>query len=166
MNLQLLKEEKLQKEIMKIKANGFSMIEVLIAVLVVGMVMTAVAAMMVSSTKISAESKYLGFANNKVQEALEVFRRERFLLGWGEFYGAVGNGVYCYNDLPADSNDFQGLNVGGCGGDSFEGAGLSFVREATVSKVDASTVEVTINVEWLDGNRVRDVEATQVFKKY
>lgn len=147
-----------------LQPTGFSMIEVMIAVMVVGMVMTAVAALMTSSTKLTAESRYAGFARSKVQEALEVFRRERFLLGWNDFYNSLANGVYCYNQIPMDSDAFKARAVGGCS-DTFEGAGQAFKREVLVIKTGDS-VEVTSHIEWQDATKTREISAEQIFKEY
>lgn len=150
---------------MKNKQSGVGMIEILIATGVVGLVMTAVASGLVLSVKNSAISKYKILASTRAQEAMEVFRREKVLLGWSQFYETLSESTYCLNELASDSAQFKSMSATECDDDSFV-AGTSFVREALVDIVDSDEIRVEIVVEWMDGNVPRSSNLIQEFKQY
>lgn len=147
------------------KQSGSGMIEILIATGVVGLVMTAIASSLVLSIKNSAISKYKVLSTSRAQEAMEVFRREKVLLGWAQFYESLAANTYCVNLLASDSAQFQAMTTGACGDGSFI-VGTSFIREALVNITSADEIRVEITVEWLDGDIIRSSNLIQEFKKY
>lgn len=149
----------------KSKKTGSSMIEILIATGVVGLVMTAVASSLVLSVKNSSVSKYKVLASTRAQEAMEVFRREKVLLGWGQYYDVLSSGTYCLNSLASDSAQFKNMSVAACNEDQ-KIAGTSFVREALVDIISDEEIRVEIVVNWVDGNVPRSTNLIQLFKKY
>lgn len=144
---------------------GSSMIEILIATGVVGLVMTAVASSLVLSVKNSSVSKYKVLASTRAQEAMEVFRREKVLLGWGQYYDVLNSGTYCLNSLASDSGQFKVMSTSACNEDQ-KIAGTSFVREALVDIISDEEIRVEIVVSWVDGNVPRSTNLIQMFKKY
>lgn len=153
--------------------SGQSLVEVLVATAVVGIVMTAIAAGLLLSVKNTAISKYRAIANAKAQEGLEVFRRERSLLGWTSFVASLREGTICLNSLPSSGDTFSGYiatNANACTGGTEE-AGSTFTREADiqVTSVGGGTnnqVRVEVIVSWTDGDTVREVSLVQEFKEY
>lgn len=145
--------------------RGSGMIEILIATAVVGLVMTAVAAGLILSIKNSAVSKNKIFASTRAQEAMEVFRRERVLLGWSQFQDAANTDTYCLNDLPADSAAFIAMPGGTCTG-VLQTLNGDFIREAVVNVVSADQVNVEIIVSWQDIDIARSTSLIQEFKRY
>lgn len=141
------------------------MIEILIATGVVGLVMTAVASGLVLSVKNSSISKYKVLASTRAQEAMEVFRREKVLLGWSQFYDVLSTSTYCLNSLASDSAQFKVMPTGGCSEDA-KIAGTSFVREGLVNIINADQIRVEIVVSWVDGNVPRSTNLIQEFKRY
>ncbi len=139
---------------------GQTIVEVLIAVAVMALVLTAVAAVLSMSVKNSAETRFKAVATQKAQQAVEVYRRERKVLGWTNFIANVGNGTYCLNELPTNSDEFKALANGACG-EGIAEAGTEFTREALVSQPAANVVRVVVTVSWQDGNRTRSVVVTQ-----
>lgn len=152
---------------MKKKQTGSSLIEILIATGVVGLVMTAVAAGLVLSVKNSSISKYKVIATTRAQEAMEVFRRERTLLGWTQFKEVLSDnveGTYCINTLASGSAQFKSMATGECEeGDLI--AGTSFTREALVNASE-DEVRVEIVVKWVDSGTERFSNLVQEFKEY
>lgn len=67
------------------KKDGFSMIEVLMALVVVGLVLTAVAGMITNSTKARADARYRQVANEIAQDFIEKCRQEQALNKWSDF---------------------------------------------------------------------------------
>lgn len=148
---------------------GFTLIEVLIAIVVVGLVLTAITAGLTSSVKNAAESRYRARASTLGQEAMEVFAREKTLLGWGEFFAFFPNGttIYCLRTTPS-AGALKTITSGSCGPtQTIDEAGVSFTRQAEVFKAGplAPEVTVTLTVKWLDGNRLADVTLVRVFRK-
>jgi type II secretory pathway pseudopilin PulG len=141
------------------------MIEILIATAVVGMVMTAVASGLVLSVKNSAIGKFKVLATTRAQEGLEIFRREKVIQGWSQFYSDLSTGTYCINKVASDSAQFNAMQTGSCDENS-KIAGTSFIREALVDLQSPESIRVEIVVKWLDGNIPRSTNLVQEFKKY
>jgi Tfp pilus assembly protein PilV len=156
---------KIIKEINNIKQSGSSMIEILIATGVVGLVMTAVAAGLVLSVKNSSISKYKVLSATRAQEAMEVFRREKTLLGWTQFYETMTAATYCINTLASNSAQFKAMAAGSCDAESVI-AGTSFTREALVNVTGPQEIRIEIVVDWMDGDIPRSSNLIQEFKQY
>jgi len=148
--------------------TGSTIIEVLIATVVVGLVLTSVAALLTVSVKNTAQLRYRSQATTAAQSALEVFRRERGNLGWEAFYTAIQDGTYCLNNLPANSTAFVGMPRGTCN-TTFELLNTSFKRQALVAKTDnpdgTQQVRVDMTMSWFDGVRPQQVTLSQIFKR-
>lgn len=145
--------------------SGQTIIEVLIATLVVGMVLTAVAATLTVSVKNTAQSRYQEVARARAQSGLELFRRERNKLGWQTFQASLVSGTYCINTLPDSSMAFDALSPGACG-NGVAVIGTDFTRDATVTVVSNDEVKVDVLVKWIDGVLNKEVKLTQVFRRY
>ena len=147
--------------------SGQSILEVLIAIMVVGMVMVAIASVLTLSIKNTAESRYRNVATTEAQQAIEVFRREKVRLGWNAFKTAAIGGEYCWNSLPAGNDelaDFLGLNVGECQ-EGYTVGGTEFTRNVEILQT-ADEVVVIITVSWVDGDLDREVVQEQEFREY
>lgn len=144
---------------------GQTIIEVLIATVVVAMVLTAVAATLSVSVKNTSQARYQEVARTMAQSGLEVFRRERNILGWQAFHNALNSGSYCLNTLPADSSAFTTMPTGVCSSDTTV-IGNNFRRNAEVTVAGLDEIRVTVSVTWVDGTLNREVELTQVFRQY
>ncbi len=151
--------------------TGFSLIEMLVATMVVAMSLTAISAVLTYSIKLSDQSLYREVATAKAQEGMDFFKRERVILGWSDFYDIV-SGSYCLDQIPDPSQSetnhaFSGLATS-CTGYELEvsEAPIGFKREATVNKPDTTTVEISIAVSWpnKDGDDI-DVTISQVLKR-
>ncbi len=153
-----------RKKWFKSASPGQTIVEILMATAVVAVVLTAVAGALTFTVKNSAESKYKAVATQKAQEAVEIFRRERAVLGWETFTETLQNGEYCFNELPADSAAFQALTPATCSEGVAE-AGTEFTRQVLVTLQDNGTevtqVQVESEVTWYDGKVTRSVRATQ-----
>jgi Tfp pilus assembly protein PilV len=144
--------------------SGQSIIEVIIATLIVGMVLTAIAAGLTLSIKNTAQTQLRELSTNFAQEGLEVFRRERNMLGWTAFLEALGNETYCLNTFPKDSAAFTSMPTGECSSGTAI-AGTTFTRNATVSILSADSIQVQVTVEWQEADKTNSVEVYQVFQR-
>lgn len=153
------------KEYNKLSSSrGSTLIEVLVATTVVVFALTALMSSLTLSIKSTAENKYRSYATSLAQEAIEVHRRERALLGWQAFYSAIDDGVYCYNILPSTSEEFV-LKLPGTCTDRFSQVGTDFSRSITITKGPDSVTANSV-VDWFDGENLRTVTLEQVFREY
>lgn len=146
---------------------GQSIIEVLIATLVVGMVMVALASIMTMSVKNSSEGKFRNVATFQGQQVIEVFRRARVRDGWSTFTTEALGGTFCLEALPAatdDLSDWLDVRRGECT-EGYSLAGATFTREAVVQQTSGEVV-VIVTVGWLDGDQPRSVVLEQEFREY
>jgi type II secretory pathway pseudopilin PulG len=148
---------------------GSSLIEVVVATGVMALVLTALVAGMTVSLQTSAEAKYRSQAIKRGQEAMEVFRRERTLLGWDNFFNQFDTGsTYCLQELPAPKENFI---AGECSSEeSLVVSGIDLYRQAVVTVDDSDPtnpqVRVEITVTWNAGRGERGVDLTQVFRQW
>lgn len=161
------------KKLRRFKRHGFSvgssLVEIVVATGVMALVLTAIVAGLTLSLKTSAESEYRVQATKRAQEAMEVFRRERTLLGWDEFTSNFTNGAtYCLQELPAPREVFED---GECSSEqSLVVSGLDLYREAEVSfrnfGGDDPELVVTVTVVWNDGRNDKSVNLVQGFRRW
>lgn len=142
---------------------GQTLIEVILATAIVASVLTAIAASVSMSSKNTNENKKKSMATSFAQETLEVFHRERYSLGWETFKNALGDGTYCFNDLPANSASFVVASSGECGASEMI-PGTIFQREAVLTST-ADQLQVESIVSWLDDSKEQRVNLKQVFKQ-
>lgn len=157
----------------KVVQPGSTIIEVLIALVLVGTVLTAVAVTLSRSVSNSASARYREIATTMAQDMVEVFHYERAKRSWNGstdgFHSVVANNrTYCANDLADDSiADFQGSP---CTGNGVQVSGVGFRREmravqTTINSNEA--VELTVTISWDAGNTGRqEVEVKQVFQDW
>lgn len=154
---------------MKFSQKGSSLIEIIVATGVMALVLTSIVAGLTLSLKTNAEIEYRSQSIKRAQEAMEVFRRERTLLGWEGFADALrGNASYCFVDLPEPREAFPS---GTCGtDDTIVISGQEFTREATVTVDETDPTSPLIRVEmvvsWTTNENVKDVELVQVFRRW
>ncbi len=144
---------------------GQTIVEVLIAAGVVGVVLTGIAAGLSYSIKNSSDARYRAFATTYAQDAIEVFRREKTLLGWEAFYDAIATGVYCANDLPENTTEFLALQPGTCAA-GVATFGVEFTRTVDVVVVSPTEIQVTSVVNWTDATRTPEVRVVQQLRPY
>jgi type II secretory pathway pseudopilin PulG len=146
--------------------SGQTLIEVLIATGVVGLVITAAAAGLTFSVKNTAEAKYRALAAYQAQEVVEMLRRERILLGWDSFVAELQTGTpYCLNTLPTTTTQYEALIQGACSS-GIPVAGTEFKRELAVSAKNASSIKFTVNITWTDGAMTRTYPLVQEFQEW
>lgn len=142
----------------KKKRSGSTIIELLISLMIVGLVVTAIAATGTYSIKNSGEARFKQVATTLGQEVIEKSRAEKNRLGFINFNNAVGENIYCFDTIPNDFTSDLPLS-GVCGTDDVVNlAGTDFIREASFSSVDALTTEVEVNVLWNDSGNERSIQ--------
>lgn len=124
--------------------KGESLIEVLVAVVLIGLVLTAVASLMTSSLVRSSQAKYRELATVKGQEIIDFLRGERAKLGWADFVSQYPPGNYCYRGSSMDKT--------ACGTTTEVIAGTDFKRDFSLEHTSNGTqveeVIIAVEVSW------------------
>jgi len=148
---------------------GFSLVEILVSTVMVGLVLTAVATVMTLSIKNAAQARYRETATQLAQAGMEFFNRENALLSWSSFAGFFPENAntYCLEALPA-ATQLATINPGTCSAiETLQENGGVFTRQAIVSKsaTNATDLQVSVITSWEDGARTVTVDVTKVFRK-
>jgi prepilin-type N-terminal cleavage/methylation domain-containing protein len=149
------------------KQAGSTLIEILVAISVISLVLTAVGSMISMSIKLSDSNEQKQLALQKAQETLEFFRKERSINSWSSFSTPLEDeGTYCLSSLPENIASMS-ANLGVCGDeDLFEAAKYKFKREAMINFNDENSLKVEINLSWQDGSKAKDLSIEQGFENY
>ena len=152
---------------------GNTIIEVLVATAVVGVILTALAVSMSSSIQNSAEAQYREIATRYAQDAMETIRKDKTILSWNSFSDNSHNGTWC---TPTASS-FTGLTTltvttsesavaTRCSGYRPSGNSNTYYRIVTMSNVGGS-VKVVVKVYWNMGipNKESSTSVQQTFFK-
>jgi Tfp pilus assembly protein PilV len=158
--------------------RGNTIIEVMIAILIIGTVMTALAATMTYSVKNTSEAQYRDIATTLASEPIEVLRHLRSTSNWKAFYDAMPDGSRCIttgSDFK-NASELGNLSNGNfwkqsaCVDDidsfavSNGSSTISFFRNVTILRNDANKITVTSVVSWSRNDAVTsDVTLVQVF---
>ncbi|MCS7092483.1 MAG: type II secretion system GspH family protein [Patescibacteria group bacterium] len=133
------------------KDLGQSLFEVIVALALIGIVLTGIVALSVASIRNASFAKNNAQANRYAQEAIEWIRRQRDA-NWDQFlnnFAPLDNQTfnYCLSDFLEIS-----LTTGNC---TFI-SGTIFTRELRVQR-SGSTVDLTVTVSWTDSQGRRQV---------
>ncbi len=147
--------------------TGSTLIEILVAVTIIALVLTAVSAMIFMSIKLADSNEKQQLALQKAEEALEFFRKERAIWSWTAFSTPlVDLSTYCMSSLPESVASIS-AQLGECGDeDVLEAARYSFKRQATVTFESANRLNVEIEMLWTDGTKAKNLVLDQQFENY
>ncbi|MBA3047479.1 prepilin-type N-terminal cleavage/methylation domain-containing protein [Patescibacteria group bacterium] len=152
------------------KCAGFSLLEVMIAVLIITMGMIGVLSLVLQNIQVQYINKNDLIASQLAQEGLELVRNirdENWLDGNAYDSGIVGDGTYtidytfAINDLINSIDDVGAkLNINGAGF-YIHGAGSAtpFYRLITVDDSSAEHLKVECKVRWSERSRTHDYTA-------
>ncbi len=146
---------------MIINNRGNTIIEVLIATLVIGTVMTAIAIGMTYSIKNTSEAQYREVATTLASEPIEVLRYLRASTNWSAFSASLSQGTFYINETVfTDTTDLTAsitpvtLN------------NMQYFRKVIITKNPADPNKITVQsvVEWSrNGTITSDVTLEQNF---
>lgn len=155
-----------KKVLSKKNSQGSSLIELLIAVMVVSSVVTATAIAMTYTLKNSAEVRHRDLAVNLAQDGVELFRREREAKGWNGFFSWIpgGNSTMCVKGVEPVVGSFTPCGTG----DTFVVSNTTYKREVIITKSTTApniSVKVEVVVTWdVGSHNERRVMVTQILK--
>jgi len=135
-----------------INDKGQSLVEVMVAVAILGLVMTTLVFGTTVAMRNANFARYQARATKYAQEGLEWLRNQRDQ-DWGTFASKRGN-TYCLNSLA--------WTVGPCSSFSLGGV---FKREAVLSG-DENKIQVELTVFWQDPLGTHQTRLTSYFTKW
>lgn len=155
----------------RLSTRGNTIIEVLIAVVIVGLVLTTVASNFSSSVANSSEAEYRQVATRLAQDIIETLRKDKATQPWVTFAATPANGTYCvptnftaYTSLTTGAN-LSTMNVS-CAAHvkTTTNPPMSYYRAVTKA-TSGNLVKYTIYVYWNSGiaGKERSVSVEQVF---
>ena len=140
-------------------SGGFTIVEVLVAVAVVAMVMTAVVSGVSFSVKNTRFARDQALAVRYTQEALEWIRQVRDESGWRTFTNELGNDgnpvSYCLMSIPATFAEFVALVNGLCQAGEVIG-GTIYTRQMSLD-LTGSEATAEVSVTWDEGGQTKEV---------
>ncbi len=145
-------------------SSGSSLIEVLVATMVVAVSLVAISIVLMYSVQRTAQARYEEIAKSLAQDGIETFHKERAFTGWSAFYNRFnGGGTFCVDTTTQTIT----TKSGSCPG--IDQAGTTFNREVTAT-LTAGAIRVISQVTWVSGlgggaSTTRDVTLTQDFRK-
>jgi type II secretory pathway pseudopilin PulG len=150
-----------------ISQQASTLVEVLVAVTIIALVLTAVSAMISMSIKLANSNEQNQLALQKAQEGLEFFRKERLINSWYSFSTPLTDGAtYCLSSIPEETASIS-AQLGVCGeADVLEAAKYNFKREVTVNYNGANSLTVQVDLNWTDGNKDKNLNLEQSFDNY
>lgn len=147
--------------------RGSSIIELLIATMIVGSLVTAMAVGMTYTIKNSSEVRYRDASSVLAQDGIEYFRKERDVRGWDVFFNKIENGkTMCINTFPSA---ITSATFGACGSNStFTVSNIAYKREAKFTKNTSNgSVKIEVTVTWnVGGSDQHHTTVTQVLKNH
>lgn len=134
------------------KQGAFTFVEVLAAVSIVALVMTAMGSMMALSVRVAEANEMEQLAQMKAQQSIEFFRRERLVRGWTAFNTKLEDGkTYCLSDIPTAIGGLSTKPLSGCP----KKIDFNFFRYSIEAKISNTispqeSITVTINIDRFD----------------
>lgn len=146
--------------------RGSTLVEVLVAIGVLSVVLTALMAMMGMSVRLSERNEKRQLALQKANETIEFFKKERLLNSWPIFSDSLSENNYCFPGLP-DEISLLPDYAGSCQAtETLEVAQYKFTRQLSVSHLDASTISMQVSLNWYELGEVKSLSLEQEFKEY
>lgn len=151
----------------RVLQRGSTLVEVLVAVAIIALVITAVSAMMAMSVKLANSNEQQQLALQKAEEALEFFRKERAISSWTAFSTPLTDeATYCMSSLP-EAVSSMSASLGACDdSEVLEAARYPFKRQATVVFENSDTVSIEVELLWNDGTKAKNLMLEQSFENY
>lgn len=149
--------------------QGLSLVEILVATALVGLVLTAVSTLLTVTLKNAAQARYRETATQLAQAGMEFFNRENAQQSWSNFAGFFpeNSSTYCLEILPTNGR-LNELDGGACNySQEIEENGGVFKREAVIERNPTTPNEMSITVvtSWEDSTRTVEVTVSKVFRK-
>lgn len=140
-------------------SRGQSLIEVLVAMMVVALVLTAVVSVIILSIKSAQYARHKSRAAFLAQEAVEWIRSQRLERSWGPFEDLAEGGVtYCLDTLN--------FKLGVCEEGTDEIDSLYLREVLMTSGGGGTTVTADVTVTWFEGSSEFTSTLTARFEQY
>ena len=119
------------------------------------------------SVKVSESNERKQLALQKAHEALEFFRKERSVNSWHNFSTPLINGSsYCVSTMPEEISSMS-AKLGTCAdSDILEAARYEFKRQALINFNSNDSVKITVDLDWYEGAKAKNLSLEQDFDNY
>lgn len=135
--------------------KGQSLFEIVLALGLITLILTAVVALASLSIKNSSFSQSQTIATRYSDSAMESLREEKEK-DWNSFYNnALSSSKWCFNDLS-----WANADPGSCSNTISDS---NFVREVTFTIIGQKEIQVMVDVKWQDPSGYHEVNITSVF---
>ncbi|PIR61770.1 MAG: hypothetical protein COU66_02035 [Candidatus Pacebacteria bacterium CG10_big_fil_rev_8_21_14_0_10_44_11] len=143
--------------------TGSTLIEVLIAIVVVGLVVTGVMLSISYSVRNSAESRYREVASQLAQDGMEVVILERQSEAWSKF--SLRNGIYCISPTAVSLSDTaQSISTCSTGSYLITNGNKTYTRYVNITP-DSGAMKAIVTIIWKSESNIdQHVEITQRFQ--
>lgn len=142
---------------LKEKIKGQSLFEVVFAVGMSALIITAVVILATNALSNSTFSKNKAIAGRLTQEAVEWLRSQRDE-NWDDFYTRTLTTIWCLPHV-----DWSTAKIGTCGTSDTVVSNSNFRREINFTEIDASNIETKVRVYWQDGRGLHEVSTITNF---
>ena len=150
--------------------QGSTLIEVLVAILIMAIVLTGLATALTYSLKNSAQADYRQVATRQAQDVIEILRKERSRLGWSGFEAAINTNSGTYYCVGTSATGFSNFTTDSSS--PFCPNNVAIAQSPiTMSRyfhrtngVSDSRVTVEVIVTWPEGTATRTVNLVQDFR--
>lgn len=142
------------------RQSGQTLIEVIIAVGLMVLVFTSLAAGITLSIRNNRYARNQTLSKDYVREELEFLRSMRDQMGWESFAASTKVGTYCFQTLPTTPTAYAAKAIGACSSTQTI-SGTPFMRELTIVKSGAPTnlITATAVVSWIEGSKSFDANS-------
>ncbi len=161
----------------KMMKQGNTVIEVLVATVIVGLILTALAISMTSSIQNSSEAQYRETGTSLAQDTMEVFRKDKNIISWTEFSSSPGatqiasatiDSIKCVPTTFTTVTQITGstLGIGQISSCASVVQNKITYKRAISKVVSTNSVRIKVHVYWNVGtNQVRSTSIEQTFYK-
>lgn len=158
------------------RQRGAGLIEVLIAVVITALILTAVAISLSYSVRNTAEARYRELATDRAQEVIEYVRKYRVIDGWVGFKAQLDRSphTFCLNENIEEyevdydvTSEWLPEPTADCPVAPDTDARTSLARVLSVENVSDDILTVNVEVSWLSSNgETRELSFQQQFANY
>lgn len=141
---------------LKIKQKGQSIVEVIIATVIISIVLVGLISAITFSLSNAQFAKNKALANKHGQEAIEWLRAQRDISGWTKLYTLNGT-THCLNNFPADILILYSQPVGNCTSGSVNNNTIFTRQVIFTGNATADRLTINISITWPQGSRTSTV---------
>ncbi|KKQ48658.1 MAG: hypothetical protein US95_C0056G0010 [Candidatus Woesebacteria bacterium GW2011_GWB1_38_5] len=138
--------------------RGQSILEVILALAILSIIITAIVSLTSTSVNTSTYSKNVSQANRYADEVVEYIRKEKEFSGWSDFTSDIitaYGGIWCMPDLTFTINEAcDPLN------NSHFISSTIFQRMLTATPINDNSIDIDVEVVWTDDKGLHQTKSS------